>query len=330
MTPSPGPSTPAIGATLLRLVALGGLGGLLGGCIDYGVSRQRELDRWTQPARDGGVDVLWVVDDSMSMYEEQAQLAAHADSFIGFLTHVPVDFRLGVTSTDLTVEAAGSLLGPVLDADSADLVESFANQVANEALGSRDERGFSAALMAVGADGGGAELLRDGAALEVVFFSDEDDHSGLAAEAFVTTLEALKAGDEVVVNAIVGDLPEGCASLQTAADPGTAYVEAQQLTGGARESICAYDYATMLERMALNVLGLDDTFALSKVPDLVSTEVRVDGALIYRRDRHGWRYEAGLNAIVFDGYAVPPPGADIEIRYYEWTGNNEQLDTGAP
>ena len=101
-------------------------------CIDYGVSRQRELDRFEQPAREGGVDVLWVVDDSMSMFEEQEQLAGHADSFIGFLTHVPVDFRLGVTSTDVARDAPGSLMGQVLEPDSADLVKFYDKMTDNE------------------------------------------------------------------------------------------------------------------------------------------------------------------------------------------------------
>lgn len=301
---------------------------LWAGCIDYGVSRQREVDRWSQPAREGGVDVLWVIDDSMSMFEEQAQLSAHADSFIGFLTHVPVDFQLAVTSTDLTRDEPGGLLGEVLTAESADLVAAFSSQVDNEAAGSRDEMGFAAALLTTDPEGPGAGFIREGAALEVVFFADEDDQSGMEPASFVSELEGLKGGDEVVVNAIVGDLPEGCASIETAADPGTAFVAAQKLTEGARESICAYDYAAMLERMALQVLGLDNTFALSKVPDLVSMEVKVDGALIHRRDRHGWRYDAGQNAVVFDGYAVPAPGSEIVVRYYEWTGNNEQIDTG--
>jgi hypothetical protein len=86
----------------------------------------------------------------------------------------------------------------------------------------------------------------------------------------------------------------------------------------------------MLERMALKVLGLDVRFALAKLPELATMEVRVDGALVHRRDRHGWRYDAGDNSIVFDGFAVPPPGAGIEVAYYEWQGrtSREVVDTG--
>ena len=48
--------------------------------------------------------------------------------------------------------------------------------------------------------------------------------------------------------------------------------------------------------------------------------VRIDDAYIHRRDRHGWSYDAGRNAIVFDGYAVPYPGAEVVINYAQWIG----------
>ncbi len=257
------------------------------------------------------------------MDEEQAQLAAHADTFITFLSTAPVDFRLGVITTD--EGDAGALLGPVLDSDTVDLATAFAVQVTSVGDGDRTERGFATALAA-----SGATLTRDGADLEVVFFTDEDDQSELEPAAFIDALAGSRSGADVVVNAITGDLPDGCASISAAADPAPRYVAAQQSTGGLRESICAYDYDAMLERVALQVLGLQVRFALSMLPELATMEVRVDGALVHRRDRHGWRYDAGDNSIVFDGYAVPPPGAGISVAYYEWQGQTSRtsVDTG--
>jgi hypothetical protein len=294
------------------------------GCVDYGVTRERKRQTWTQPPREGGVDILWVVDDSLSMTEEQGVLAEHADAFISMLANVPVDFQLGVISTDVDVGEPGALLGPVLSTQTSGLVDAFADQVLARSEGSRDERGFQAALLAADPGGVAAELHRAEADLELVFFTDEDDHSGMSAQDFVSSLEGMRPRGQVVVNAIAGDLPEGCASREAAADPAEAYAEAQVATDGLRESICAADYDALLERIALAVLGLEVAFALTSVPEPDSIEVRVDGALIHERSRHGWRYEAGDNTVVFDGYAVPPPGAFIELRYYPWQG------TGAP
>ena len=83
----------------------------------------------------------------------------------------------------------------------------------------------------------------------------------------------------------------------------------------------------MLSRIALKVLGLENTFGLSKPPDLSTMQVRIDNALIHKRDRHGWSYDAGKNAIVLDGYAVPYPGAEVVFNYAEWIGPQEAFET---
>ncbi len=296
---------------------------LLLACSDYGVARHVQVQSWTQPAREGGVDIVWVIDDSSSMLEEQEQLATHADSFISFLTHVPVDFRLVVVTTD--PDTKGTL--NVMTGDTPYLAGLFSSTVVASTYGTRDEQAFDMALWAASPSLNG-DFARKNADLEVIIFSDEDDHSDINAEGFVEQLRAERTG-EVVVNAIVGDLPEGCVSLVAAADPGAKHVEAQELTGGAKESICSSDYGALLERVALHVLGLENEFALTELPELDSLEARVDEVLIHRRDRHGWHYEAGENLVVLDGYSVPPPGSTFVVRYFEWYGLEESLEDTA-
>jgi hypothetical protein len=299
----------------------------LTGCVDYEVVRKKEIDSWKQPSREGGVDVLWVIDGSYSMDEEQLQLAAHADTFVTFLSTAPVDFHLAVTTTD--ADGAGTLIGPVLDLETPELSDAFLAQVVTVGEGDRTEEGFTAALAAGGLETGGADFVREAADLEIVFFSDEDDQSSVEPADFIAELKDGRPRGGLSINAIAGDLPDGCASISAAADPTPRYVEAVEATGGLRESICSYDYKAMMERMALHVLGLQVRFTLTRLPELATMEVRVDGALVHQRDRHGWRYDAGDNSVVFDGFSVPPPGAGIEVHYYEWNGNSAQtLDTG--
>ena len=323
------PLRPRSTLTLILTALVAGVVGA--GCKnDYGIAREVNTDSFVQPAREGGVDILWVIDDSASMYEEQAQLEAHIDSFTSYLSALSVDFRLAVTSTDMEDEdEAGQLLGEVLTPETPGLAAAFAEQIFSSSEGSRDERGFEAAVLAAEPGGaGGPDFAREGADLEVVFFSDEDDSSTLGVDELLDELGAVRGG-EVVLNAIVGDPPEGCASLEAAADAGEKYIAAQEQSDGARESICALDYDAMLERMALQVLGLDTRFALSAIPDPATLEVRVDTALISPRERHGWSYAPGDNTIVFDGYAVPRPGAEIVVRYYDWLGPEEDLEAAA-
>lgn len=297
------------------------------GCSDYAVVGKGLSEGFFQNEREEGIDILWVVDNSATMYEERDLLMASADSFIAFVANSSVDFHLGVVSTDMD-ERAGELRGRTLDVDSTGMVDSFIAQVGSERVGSRDERGFEAALLAANPTIS-PEFARPKADLELVVFSDEDDHSEGDVTDFVSTLEGQRDNAKVKVHAVVGDPPAGCVSALAAADVGERYLEAQALTEGRRESICTLDYGPMLARVALDVIGLDTTFALSEIPSPLTIELTVDGVEVHRRDVDGWRYNPGDNTIVFDGYAVPPAGAYIEVAYAIWKGPLEELEESA-
>ena len=296
---------------------------LIVACSDYQVIGKTFAESFYQAGRESGVDILWVVDDSATMYEEHDLLMESADSFIAFVANSAVDFHLGVVSTDMDVDP-GMLRGPVLNVDSTEMVDRFVDQIGSALAGSRDERGFDAALM--GADPAlNPDFSRAKADLEVVIFSDEDDHSAGDTDAFLSALSDLRPGAQIKVHAVVGDPPAGCVSALAAADVGERYLEVQAATEGRRESICTLDYGAMLARVALDVIGLDTTFALSKIPGPESIALLVDSVAVARREHDGWRYNPGDNTIIFDGFAVPKAGAVIEVRYSEWNGPLEDL-----
>jgi hypothetical protein len=132
-------------------------------------------------------DILFVIDDSLSMDEEQALLQAGLAAFVTTLATSPISnqFQIGVTTTsvedfDGTPRApAGDLVGPVLVSTSATLVADFQGQVAAGTSGSAREQPFEAAKRALlKTTGANAALLRPGARLAIIFLSDEDDCSG--------------------------------------------------------------------------------------------------------------------------------------------------------
>ena len=138
-------------------------------------------------------DILFVIDDSGSMGEEQTNLQTNLDTFIQGLKDSPVanDFQVGVTTTSVTGWTGGSsgeagrLVGTpgVLVGSSATFVSDFqARGAAVGTGGSGKEQGLlamrralSAPLIEVGGVNEG--FLRQGARLAVVFLSDEDDCS---------------------------------------------------------------------------------------------------------------------------------------------------------
>lgn len=67
-------------------------------------------DRWDLDAAQK-VDVLWVVDNSCSMADEQASLGQAFQRFVDTFFGLTVDFRIGVTSTDVEHPASFELTG---------------------------------------------------------------------------------------------------------------------------------------------------------------------------------------------------------------------------
>jgi hypothetical protein len=297
-------------------------------CQDYALVRPSHMEHFYQPDRETGVDILWVVDDSATMLEEHDLLIASAEAFISFVSNSGIDFRLGVISTDMDY-GGGELRGDVLGPDTVGMVDAFNEQIVGQFTGSRDERGIDAA--SIGADPSyNGEFARNKADLELIFFSDEDDHSEMSVDELLQELKRQRgSGVDVKVHAVVGDPPEGCVSVGAAADAGTRYLEAQAATEGRRESICTADYGAMLARVALDVVGLEMEFALSKVPDVATMQVRVNEVIVHPRRRDGWYYNAGDNTLRFDGYGVPPPGATISAAFTEWYGPDDAQQEGA-
>lgn len=294
------------------------------------------------------VDVLWVVDTSCSMSDEQQLLADHFSAFIDFFRTSGLRFRIGVTDTDVEEEDTldgldGRLSGDpsVLTPDTPSLEDAFVD-AALMGITDRhdDERGLHAAWTALGPleEPGRPNngFLREDANLAVIIVSDEPDYSTLGEadsgnftdwQGFSTFLDALK-GDpaRTALSGIVGigeggfDDPVGCNLPDEPTDPhnwgqgaqrGSGYLEAIRQTGGYATSICSEDWVELLARLGLLVAGLHETFPLTDVPVPETLDVQVEGVL-----GAAWEYDAAANAVRFtDSQAIPRPGAEVEVTY---------------
>lgn len=284
-------------------------------CSEYEVTNLTTEDSFTQ-TEEPPADVLFVVDDSASMAEEQQNLAANFGAFLELLGDTTADFRLGVTTTDPA--RGGVLVGAVLTPDSPDAVDTFAAQVAVGTSGARDEQGLAMGVRGLREDVNPDFLREDGFA-HVVFVSDEDDHSEGSVESYLTALKAAAIGEGVTVHAVVGDIPAGCMSGSSAADAGTRYLEVASALEGLHESICADDYAEVLQALGLAVSGWNPVFPLSELAAEATLTVWVEGVKMPRREEDGWTYSIGENAIIFTGHAIPRPGMKVRVTYQRGT-----------
>ncbi len=299
------------------------------------------------------VDVLWVVDNSQSMAEEQAGLGQSFQTFIDTLTASQVDYHIGIISTDTSTN--GQLNKPsgtaFIRSDTPDPKNTFVRNVSVGIQGSRLEMGFASAAMAVGQGTDWSPgrtptpprenqgFIRPEASLFIIMVSDEDDKSFGPVGYYSRLFESYKgAGNEslVSVSAIIGPTDQAANKLgcfdahRGSAMPGFRYAELAAQTGGIVTSICS-DFNESLGSLSLTAAGLRAVFPLNGHPDRYNTVacpllkpqpicVTVNGvAVVEAQDgaREGWLYDEARNAIVFEPHSIPPPQAAISISFKE-------------
>lgn len=330
------------------------------GCVDQGFKAVHKTETFFQ-APSNEVDILWVVDNSVSMIQEQTAVANGAAQFISHLDETGMDFHLGVITTDmdLTNTNSGTLLSGYITNATANYQAVFSQRVQQGTGGSDQEKGMDAAIAALTpplTSTKNVGFLRDDASLAIIVLSDENDCSDGGALGpdstgedcytkydklepipdLVRELKAVKAGSigTFTFSGIIGpEAVDGCED----AVPGKRYATAIQMIGGVRANICDADYSTIMDSLGLIAAGVLDTFPLENLADPATLEVAVldaDGNAFpeVQDATNGWTYEEAEDKsyanIVFHGTGVPPRGATITVDY-DYAGKLSEPDTGA-
>jgi len=275
-------------------------------------------DRFIQEA--APVDVVWVIDNSSSMAQEQGRVSAAITSFFEWFTTLNLDYQMGVITTDVVNPVySGRLVGsptfitPATPNAEAELAEAI--QVGTEDMG--DESGLAATELAFSEPVLSAEnagFMRSGANLVIVYLSDEPEYSAPDSAHYISFLQGLKPDPaDILVAAIVGDYGTGCSNTcddaPQDAQPGDKYLDVVTAFSGVFGSICTCDLSSILSEIGLEATRYVRTFALSEVPtDPTAIAVFVEGT-----ETTDWTWEADTNEIVF---TMPPlNGDEIIVRY---------------
>lgn len=258
-------------------------------------------------------DVLFVIDNSGSMSEDQASLAANFGSFLAVVTALDVDFHLGVVTTDVGGDL-GQLQGSVrvITPSTPDPQATFDANANVGGSGSGIEQGFHSAYLALSppnVDGANAGFLREAAGLRIVFVSDEAEQSGSilgwSREDYLIWFQNLKANPEHVVLSSILDTAAQCA------DPADDYAWAAMTTGGVCAGLDEGAWVELLTSLGWLSQSFADTFELSAVPVPGTVSVQLNGVDLFV----GWTYSPELTAVLFDDTHVPENGDLIEISY---------------
>lgn len=269
------------------------------------------------------VDVLFAVDNSESMAEEQASLTANFGGFMDLFLDSETDYHLGLIATDMDDPEHGGRL--VADGDGSLFIDtSFSRQEALDSFteraqigtaGARLEKGLEAmhAAIEVYADTENRGFYRPEAYLALVVISDEDDYSSsITVTGFKDWLGDLKSDPDKITFSAVVSTDSSCPE-----EPGLDYVDVAENFSGVIASICDTDWDGVVSDLGLAAAGLQREFFLSEIPVADSITARVvspEGTEQELSVGAGLEYITARNSVYFTD-SIPPALSEVFVTY---------------
>ncbi|PKN58844.1 MAG: hypothetical protein CVU56_03595 [Deltaproteobacteria bacterium HGW-Deltaproteobacteria-14] len=291
------------------------------------------------------VDVLFVVDDSGSMGDDQQRLQEELPQIVEIASQWGQDIHLAVTTTD-TVLVKGQFKGVPRYATAETDPAVFAHNLVVGTTGHYIEKGLEGAYLALydrsvrtdiacvnlpgqcpTNDGDGVALsciegfcsgrnfgfLRDDAQLIIIIISDEEDGSERPVPFYVDAFANLKApssGVGVVVHSIVVT-QAGC--VGGFGTPGYRYIQATEAFGGHIANICGDDFGQEFLAVGERTFGLTDRFYPSAPVAPGTLIVSVNG----QPCTDGWTQNGATGAVVFEAGSscFPQFNDQVDLEY---------------
>lgn len=303
----------------VQAVAIRGLGGVqtvTSNPVVTTVTRQRTDTFNHFPA---SLDLLFVIDDSCSMAEEQAQLVTSFSSLLPVLAGFSMDYHVGVVTTDMTArDERGRLREDAggdrwIEPSDANQAVKFAQMADVGTSGSTDEEGFGAMIASINDFGNtyNAGFRRDDAQYSVVVVSDENEHS-----TFISVDDAanfLHNQETYTGDATFTSIVTPLAGCPTGDEPGDKYLGLTNSVGGEKVSICASNYAPTLLQLSQR-WWTSDPFELTRAPlDPSTMDVTVNGTPV---DADDWVWDAEMGTVRFTNGFAPAAGSSVRVTYF--------------
>ena len=282
------------------------------------------VDSFTQPSAFDGVDILWVIDTSGSMYRYDPQLMSGIEAML--LALPTTNWRLVMISNDPWRATLESQFPLVPGDDIADAEDMYA------AMGRGGwEHGFDAVFDYVTMNPYATTWMRTDAALLVVFVSDEEEQSWTTMTAvsdFTAWYGSLRGGGVFLASIVNQEYPtvSVCDWAVSSIDVGDRYMEATNHFGGTVVDICAEDWTAGVTD-ATHSIAPHESWPLTYEPTADSINVFINGSL---QADSTWTYSASDNVVYF---TIIPAGGDlVEIGYLYMpvSADTGASDTDAP
>jgi hypothetical protein len=295
-------------------------GGSTGGVVDCSAPNASSLcaiETFNQSANaTKKLDIVWIIDNSGSMADEQDALGSNFSAFIDEFITKDVDFKMAITTTDVSssYKKGRMVNGSDLKLTSAmakrneyQFKDDFMNLVRVGTNGSGNEKGLEASegFMQKYA----SSFLRQDAYLAVVLLSDEEDQSPNMVSDYTNYLKSFKSEAGLVKFYTIADINKTTQKSSGITVGAERYKLASNQTAGVIANI-RDDFYQSLTSMGDSILNLLDSFALGFEPVPASLKVYVNGNL-----SSDYTYDATSRSIKFNPNHLPAVGSVIKVYY---------------
>lgn len=257
------------------------------------------VDSFTQPVGTEGVDILWVIDTSCSMRDEQTLLLDGIDAMMNSLP--ATGWRLNMISNS-PPNVSNEAQFPLVPGDTPDDAKTMFNNISSGVY----EMGFDAVEEYIVYNSYASQWMRSDVPLLVVFVSDEEDQSNQTPVSFVNWYSNLR--NHVYLASIVHVDPAESLCGVSHFDVGYNSIEATNMLGGVVVDICSDDWAPGVTDASIQIQPYEE-YELTQTPtDANEIFVFIDGVPNY-----DWYYNRTDNTVYF---TIIPEGEQlVEIAY---------------
>ncbi len=278
------------------------------------------------------VDILFTIDNSCSMGDEQNALSTNFAAFIQFAEAQALEYQIAVTTTDVTgngeagrfVPLTGSAADRIVTPQTTPSPETvFVSNVNLGTSGSASELALQASYLALSNPlifGHNAGFLRRDAVLSLVIVTDEPEQSSGTVDFYINfflSIKGFRNTNLFSASAISGG-ESGCNGAGGNASAAPRLVATAARTGGIDASICTPDWSRTLEDLSTTAFGFKSRFFLTNQPVISTIRVLIDMVEVPATSPGGtvnWSYDFATNSINFSAFSTPEPGAEIDVEY---------------
>ena len=242
-------------------------------------------------------DVLFVMDDSGSMSDEQSAAAkAIVDTFGPEMKSKGVDWKATVIGTENGRDYTDKYISDPCENN----ITKLASQLKLGTNGG-DEVGLKIAYNYLS---NGDITVRPNSRLSIIYISDEPAHSKLNELGGTDFRDSYFVENNIKLNVIIQE--------QYSNNNNLAYAMANA-TGGEIANIYNYEngYDTMMQKVANNAAGASSQIILTETPIVPSIQLAINGVM----KNTGWEYDIKNKTIIFDALSIPLDTDTITVTY---------------